>query len=287
MKIFDVNNIAKNSSIVQNFFLLIIISLFFLVLTSCTYKVEMNQINESFEEKYGSEIDAMLKQKGVYNKKGKIISRSQTFYSTPPTRAEVERKYLKNETYQGYVGVEKYVTMPRRRIVSAREVYQAVPSASSRLPDDMFYITYNTQVHPPFSRIGKEFDQINIPRYDAYGVKTEMSEKIYLLAGNGNLQKTIDEVRNSRTADDPEISKILIEEANRIQNNKRARKIFGKVNYFELQAQNIRNKDSKLKKTDKKNEEIQLDNKAKESSFSDKLSLNMLDGFKFFEENKV
>jgi hypothetical protein len=54
-----------------------------------------------------------------------------------------------------------------------------------------------------------------------------------------------------------------------------------------LQAQNIRNKDSKLKKTDKKNEEIQLDNKAKESSFSDKLSLNMLDGFKFFEENKV
>ncbi len=99
--------------------------------------------------------------------------------------------------------------------------------AQSRLPEDMFDITYNTELSQPFIFSGIEFDLINIPAHDAYGVNSNLSEKQYALAGNSSLQKNVDQVLASRSHDDIEFSETLVREQKQLQREQKIINIFG------------------------------------------------------------
>jgi hypothetical protein len=86
---------------------------------------------------------------------------------------------------------------------------------------DGFEIRYSVN-HSGFRRIGAEFDEINIPQNDIYGVTTDFDkQKEYLLIGNNYLQKNIDDISSySDFEEDIEISKILIAQKKQLQMKK-------------------------------------------------------------------
>lgn len=189
-------------------------------------------INSSFERKYGREIQRMREMRGL-DRMGKAVKRdplANPQYSSPPSRAEIERQMAGNGGYNSYSPIQKIGQAPRQDYRPNAEIYQTQRrnNPSRSLPDDMFYITYNNQLHPPFKRIGQEFDYISIPEYDAYGVETEMANKQYLLAGNNAVQKSLDKIRSARSEDDVAISKSLIKEIKEEKKQKRTIRIFGR-----------------------------------------------------------
>ena len=84
------------------------------------------------------------------------------------------------------------------------------------LPENVFEVSYDTNLNPSFSKFGAEFDAIAIPPYDVYGVKTKLENKPYLLAGNKFLQNSIDQISSQKTEEEIEISEILIKEQKKI-----------------------------------------------------------------------
>ena len=198
-------------------------------LLSCS---KAENINSSFEKKYGQEIQRMREARGL-DRMGEARVRNphaNLKFSTPPTQAEVERQISKGKNYQPYVGIKKFGQKASTTYRPNAEVYETQhnKNPSNSLPDDMFYITYNTQLSPPFRRAGREFDLVNIPEYDAYGVRTEMSDKKYLLAGNNSVQRSVDEINATRSRDDIEISQILIKERRAEKRQKKTIRVFGR-----------------------------------------------------------
>ena len=110
---------------------------------------------------------------------------------------------------------------------------------SSKLPADMFDLSYQPTITHPFRKSGFEFDLINIPPEDSYGVKTAMSEKEYLLVGNESLQKSVDQINSTKTQDDIEISEILIKEQQQLKRRQKMMKMFGED---VLEADSVKNK---------------------------------------------
>lgn len=83
---------------------------------------------------------------------------------------------------------------------------------SDYLPPNIFEISYNLELNPPFRKIGMEFDLIDIPDSDAYGIHTATSEKSYLLPDKDSLQTSIALIKSQRTSKDIELSIKLINE---------------------------------------------------------------------------
>jgi len=190
--------------------------------------------NESFQKKYGEEI-AKIKAERVHPRKegdDKIV----TVY-TAPTAADIQYEAIKTDSeYYAYVDVNKFGQKTPQNYMPNREVYENAKDSgpSYGIPPDIFEITYNTNLYPGFRKIGVEFDYINVPPYDAHGVRTAMSDKTYLLGGGDALQRSIDTVRNDRSGDDVEISEILITEQRQLKKKQQMEKIFGKDAYLEL-----------------------------------------------------
>ena len=113
---------------------------------------------------------------------------------------------------------------------------------SSQFPQGMFDLRYRTRLSPPFRKSGFEFDRIKVPMKDAYGVKTEMSEKEYLLVGNESLQKNVDQINSQRSEDDIDNSEILIKEQKWLKRRRKMMRIFGEDS---LEAE-LENKDDEL-----------------------------------------
>ncbi len=109
----------------------------------------------------------------------------------------------------------------------AQSLAAAKAAGQNKLPDDMFDLTYNLGLSPPFVASGLEFDMIKIPDRDHYGVASTLNKKRYLLAGNQVLQKNIDEIIKSQSAEEIELSEILIKEQKQLKKQQKLAKIFG------------------------------------------------------------
>jgi hypothetical protein len=147
-------------------------------------------VNSDFEAQYGSEIEKM----------------------------RAQREMMKNSMD---IMAQQAPAMPPQTI--ARENYQMDPALakSNKLPDDMFQISYNTELYPPFRIIGSEFDAIKIPKTDAYGVNTEVTNKSYLLVEASSIQKSVNQINAQRSPDMIANSEAMIEKAKRIEREKR------------------------------------------------------------------
>ncbi len=216
--------------------------------------------NEAFARKYGKKIGRInagrIQQKEPPQTAAPIPHVAAVDWRdsgrTPPSSREV----YDGNSYYAYVDENKFAEdrIPQQFLPTGESYQSSISSAPSRaLPDDMFEIVYNTNLYPPFEKFGAEFDAINIPEYDVYGVKTAMSDKTYLLAGNRSLQKNIDRINSSRTKTDVEMSETLIKEQKILQQKQRMIKTFGRAS-IEIKPDKIKSlpKDKKIAKGDDK-----------------------------------
>lgn len=230
----------------QKFYtILITISSLLFLLPSCSKQLN---INETFEKKYGKEIEKIKVERAQAKE-----SKQQVTSSMAPTAEEVARDIVAESDYYPYVDVSKFGEKTPQNYLPNAESYEQTKAnnPANSLPANMFEITYNTTLHPPFRKNDDAFDAIKIPPSDVYGVKTAMSEKAYLLAGNDVVQKTIDQINAEKTREDIEISHILIKEQKQLRRQEKMEKMFGK-NSVELT--------SLEKKEQKKEQEVELKN---------------------------
>lgn len=182
-------------------------------LTACSSSSDLDKPNDLFKQKYLEDVKKINQQRTPDKK-----TENETMYSTPPTPDEVIKDIANKVEYYPYVDIAKIGDSPQT-ILPNRETYdqpRAISSGNSLSPN-IFDLNYNVALYPPFHRIGVEFDAINIPKLDAYGVSTELGEKSYLLAGNDSLQRSVDSINNNKSAEDVEITKMLVAEKKKIQ----------------------------------------------------------------------
>ncbi len=233
--------------------------LLFASLISCT---SVNDVNEEFNKKYSREVE-----KYRSKRTSPQVIKNQTIVSKPPTREEVEEAVRKStdQSYYAYVNVAEFGEdqTPKKHFPDA-EVYELTKSKnpSNQLPPNMFKVTYYTRAHPPFSYSGAEFDAIDIPKKDAYGVNTRLSKKTYLLAGRNSLQKNVDNIHNHRTTEDIEMSHILIKEKKELKRKREMVRIFGKESVDLVKKENL----DENKAEDTKEESAKVEDESKQEN---------------------
>jgi hypothetical protein len=90
--------------------------------------------------------------------------------------------------------------------------YGKYSNPSNAFSPKIFEIGYNTYLNKPFSVSGVEFDFIDIPEVDSFGIKSSSGNKNYTLVPIQSLQEAIRIINQSRTEEDIEFSKKLIVE---------------------------------------------------------------------------
>ncbi len=184
-------------------------------------------INETFEQKFGKKIEKIKAERTPPKS-----SKNEITSSPAPVLNDLHDPDSsgQNKNYYAYVDVTKFDEKTPQYYFPNGESYEqeVAKNPSNSLPQNMFDVSYNTALYPPFRRIGAEFDRIEVPEKDAYGVKTAMSEKPYLLAGNDSLQKNIDQIISEKNADEIEFSETLIREQKQLKRKEKMVKIFGR-----------------------------------------------------------
>ncbi len=202
----------------DNFLLLLLC----LCLFACKKK---NLINEAFKEKYGQEIER-IKNDRTPTQDVKIGTKYNFESSSFENTTKASERVVDLEQQYANVDVQEYSEVKPKQFFPNSNVYAEGKSAQS-LPDNIFDLSYNTTLSPPFKPVKSAFDLVQIPSYDYYGVRTSLEEKQYGITGNNYLQKNIDEINAKRSKEDIEISKILIEEQKKLKRQFRMEKIFG------------------------------------------------------------
>lgn len=168
--------------------------------------------NKNFQEKYSANI-AKIKAERVEPKSAQSSDTKLNF--TSPIDQDFSR-YTNDNTqkFPEFYSTQQFANQP-------------VAPSGFRMPAEMFENNYNPTIASPFRKIGVEFDAINIPNQDAYGIKSEMSKKEYLLMSRGLLQKNVDQINAQKSADDIKNSEELIAEQRKLKRKIKMIKIFG------------------------------------------------------------
>lgn len=203
-----------------------------LIISSC--KTFTNP-NENFQGKFEEQLEMMRLQRTLFDGD---ISES----SAPPTMEELIKQ---NPNAAPYVDVKKFGEQPSQNFINNLETYDLSAPLPGGLPSDVFEIKYNLALYPAFRRVGLEFDTIRVPRYDAYGVPTRMSDKNYSLLGGRILQKTVDEIHRDKASYDNEISEILIAKRKENMRRKQTEKIFGSYDDIKILSERALQKEEK------------------------------------------
>jgi hypothetical protein len=209
-----------------------------LLTTSC-YSSRLPDVNAEFEKKYKEEVEKMNQGRDMGANSQEVVTVVQS-----PNPADINAE-MREDAYF-YVEVDRFSDKPPRIYLPNGESYEQTRALnpSNSIPPDMFEISYGIGLYPPFRQQGVEFERIAIPPRDVYGVKTQMSEKPYLLAGNNSVQKSVDRILSEKTPEDVENSEILINERKAFRRKQRMIKTFGESD-FDLGA--LAKKDQKPK----------------------------------------
>ncbi len=222
------------------------------ILFSCSKSVFKS--NEVFESKYGDNvkmINSLRQDKTVID-----ITNKRDF------TAELENNDSRY-TNQNVTISEQY---------STQQFYNQAPNNSGFSgPREMFDVNYAQTINTPFRKIGAEFDVIEIPPQDAYGVKVGMQNKEYLLVSRKLLQRNIDQINQERTKEDIENSNVLISEQKSLKRRARMIKIFGSNAIVEEEEKSKKSDDKN--KSQKKFDSTKIDSN-KNKGFMDNLFKN-------------
>ncbi len=190
----------KSLKLLTNFYKIFLIFTITNLLNGCVKNNLDVAMNSNFEKKYGEEVAYIL------SKRAKKPEASDSDF--PDFKSS-----LKN--FESYTPDFQVYNQGRANV------------QNSQLPADIFDVNYNAIEHPPFVYSGLEFDTINIPSQDYYKIKSDLSDKKYLIAGNQALQKNIDGMLQERTAQDIEMSNILIKEQKKLRREQKMQRVFG------------------------------------------------------------
>lgn len=228
-----------------NIIFVIVLSFLTQILQSCSSG--QKNYNKNFEEKYGLEIEK------IKSERQSELESTQIF-NTPQTFNQSQEELLKesSESYFPYADIAKLGDNPHENFLPNGEVYQQTKNQNQKesLPEDMFVITYYTQLHPQYRYDTSEFDNIKIPHQDAYGVKTQSLQKSYLMAGNDNLQRSVDHLQKRVNEENIDLSKTIIAEQKQMRRQERMKKTFGENDL--TNAKKLNEEEKKEKISDKK-----------------------------------
>ncbi len=216
-------------------------------LSACSSSIEVQDQNKKFETKYGEET------KKINQERKKELSETNLVLS-PTSFVKDQQELIKEYQEQNYpyADIAKLGDNPHENFLPNGEVYQQLKSRNPQesLPANMFIVSYNTEKHPQYRYDKSEFDGVSIPTSDNYGVKTELMQKPYLMAGNNHLQKSVDRLNRRLTNENIEFSKILIAEKKKYRSQQKMINIFGEEEITNSQKLN----DTEKKKVDKKDD---------------------------------
>jgi hypothetical protein len=201
----------------QKFFLKNLFFVFSLLAIGFCASCSLKKTNDDFEKKYGKEVKKIKLQQTNPVSSSNKKNQPTTLY--PPTLEEINQDiFSQDRLHYPYIDVAKFGQDLPKNYFPNHEIYEQarVKKNLNSLPENVFEVSYDTNLYPSFSKFGAEFDAIAIPPYDVYGVKTKLENKPYLLAGNKFLQNSIDQISSQKTEEEIEISEILIKEQKKI-----------------------------------------------------------------------
>lgn len=186
------------------------ILLLILLNTACFGNTVLSDQNETFNKKYAKDIEG-IKSARV---EPEIIKSDAKLNFAAPVDQDQSRYTNNNVVIPEFYSSQQFAN-------------QSPSSPDFTAPSELFENSYNPTITSPFRKIGAEFDVIAVPNQDAYGIKSTMSEKEYLLVSRKLLQKDIDKINSTKGADDVENSEILISEQKKLKRKAKMIKIFG------------------------------------------------------------
>lgn len=239
------------------------------ILQSCSNAPK--NYNQAFEDKYGLEIERIKTER-----KSELDLIQPT--TAPQSFNQSQEEFLKDsaESYFPYADIAKLGDDPRENFLPNGEVYQQTKNQnpSGSLPEDMFVITYYTQLHPQYRYDTSEFNNIQIPPQDAYGVKTQLLQKPYLMAGNDSLQRSVDHLQKRVNEENIDLSATIIAEQKQLKRQERMKKTFGENDFINAKKLNEEEK-KKEKVSDKKSSEESKQGVASNITILDPATINV------------
>jgi hypothetical protein len=212
----------------QNYFCKKVFAVFVLVLFCFSCSKNIASINNVFEKKYGEEVEKIRASRTP--PKDSVDKNAKLNFALPTSENINSFSNIEKSDYEQYyanVDLEEYNSVQPKEFLPDSASYEQAKLTPENLPKNMFEINYITTVSPPFKRSGIDFDLINIPNQDFYGIKTAMTTKEYLLIGNDSLQKDIDYINQNKSSKEIEMTKILVKEQRQIRRNNKMIRVFG------------------------------------------------------------
>jgi hypothetical protein len=177
-----------------------------LVLNSCQIPFIESKNDKRFEEIYSKDVDRINRERTSKEKDSAKDLSKMLAPSSQDQRAS-------NDTNSfDYVEISYIGSKKQEKYYPDFETYEfgKYSNPSNAFSPKIFEIGYNTYLNKPFSVSGVEFDFIDIPELDSYGVKSSSGDKNYTLIPIQSLQDAIIIINKSRTDEDIEFSKKLI-----------------------------------------------------------------------------
>ena len=177
-----------------------------LVLNSCQIPFIESKNDKRFEEIYSKDVNRINRERtSKENDSAKDLSK-MLVPSSQNQRASGDTNSF------DYVEISYIGSKKQEKYYPDFETYEfgKYSNPSNAFSPKIFEIGYNTYLNKPFSVSGVEFDFIDIPELDSYGVKSSSGDKNYTLIPIQSLQDSIIIINQSRTDEDIEFSKKLI-----------------------------------------------------------------------------
>lgn len=178
----------------------------FLFASCSQYENQASIGNKNFKKKFSKDVKSINKDRVAKNKSDTMAVNFETPYDQfyfPQDSNEL--------TFDYYIGSVYFGQPFPTRSFPYYENYQPQQGIGTD-PQRIFEIAYNSTANKPFHRIGLEFDSINVPVVDKYGVSIYDNNKNYAFSQNDILQKNISNIKQQQGPNENFISQKLIGE---------------------------------------------------------------------------
>ena len=222
--------------------------IYFLLLTlpleSCQFNEDPS--NKQFKKKYNKQIKEINKERDNPQKKDPLTKNIDQLLNPP----EQDNNFSSKANSFDYVGINHFGSNQKKYFPDYETYEQSKFSGpESRFSPKIFEIGYNTYLNQPFAVSGVEFDFIEIPEYDSFGIKSSSSNKNYTLVPIQSLQEAIKTINQAKTAEDIEFSKKLIVDKKSLIRRKNLSRNNDNIEYvklFEKTSNNIETAEKKI-----------------------------------------
>ncbi|MCE3254942.1 MAG: hypothetical protein K0R25_436 [Rickettsiaceae bacterium] len=176
--------------------LLVLLPLGFL----CSCQNSLTKANKNFLDQYGDQVEEINDRREAYQK---LESQPKKNWKEPKDLFKIDN----TETSRSAHIDTSQIVMPKPPEDFLPDQKTLLEGQQKELPESMFHIGYSPQNFPlSYDKPRLSFDDITIPKIDAFGIETELGEKNYQLVGNRALQRNIDFAKTLNEPGDREVS---------------------------------------------------------------------------------